>query len=132
VADSDPRPSFLDLPAELRNMIYRLLLRSEDTLKKHTIMRTAIYQSKWKSHHCSAVNSSRSCRQIYHEALLILYGENTWQLVISNIPGYLPVFYPLLDWQPLHKRPSNGHTLQLLRRFDITIIFNLHITSFYR
>lgn len=71
----DTRASFLDLPPELRNEIYRQTLTSNRALRvsEWTLKSTTIHQQV-------SVALLVTCRQIHTEATAILYGANTSDL----------------------------------------------------
>ena len=67
---------FLSLPSELRNQVYRLVFCHADIIR----------YTKPDSDDNGTVKLSgqflRTCRQIYNEGLSILYGDNTFHIVI--------------------------------------------------
>ena len=106
-------------------MIYRLIHRSEDTLKRCNFVANSGLRIPIKPDDRPMLSGQflRTCRQIYNETLPILYGENTWQLLISNIPAHPAVSVPVITWQPLQEWPSSGHILQYVRHFEIAVLF---------
>ncbi|USW59478.1 hypothetical protein Slin15195_G127970 [Septoria linicola] len=81
----DSKVSFLDLPSELRNEIYRcclsapqqLAIKPEDT--SHHLHKEAVLQAGFSLQ----PNLFQACQQVRDEAVTILYGENTFY--ISNV-----------------------------------------------
>lgn len=76
-------PSFMDLPAEVRNMIYRLLLVRDQTLGSEDIAHE-IAELEWaqfRGYHLQPA-ILRVCRQLHQEASAILNGENTFGIQI--------------------------------------------------
>lgn len=75
-------PSFLDLPAEVRNMIYRLLLVADQPLGSGATESEDIYDAsglewaKFREYHLQPAILC-TCRQVYQEARPLLIGENT-------------------------------------------------------
>ncbi|KAF2214187.1 hypothetical protein CERZMDRAFT_4825, partial [Cercospora zeae-maydis SCOH1-5] len=77
--------SFLDLPPELRNNIYRLCLavpgsvhiRPEPESKQPCIDAQTTFANRTS---LFAPGLLRSCKQIKHEAISILYGENVFHI----------------------------------------------------
>jgi hypothetical protein len=79
---------FLDLPREIRDQIYDLILVSSKR----------IYPSKNQATISPCLGILRTNRQIYHETVVILYSENTFQ--IRGTPGWKsPEFLNLLSCQ---------------------------------
>lgn len=108
MTESPSKFTFLGLPGEIRNRIYRLLLRQSAHIK------------------CSrqALSSQilRTCRLVHAEAISILYGENTFQFEISNTAG--PFYGNILrPWcfSRLDKASAKTNGLQYIRRFCIVI-----------
>jgi hypothetical protein len=108
MTESPSKFTFLGLPGEIRNRIYRLLLR--------------------KSAHIGsgrqALSSQilRTCRLVHDEAISILYGENTFQFRIYNIAG--PFYDNQSRARPLNrldKASAKTNGLQYIRRFRIVI-----------
>ncbi|KAK3309281.1 uncharacterized protein B0T15DRAFT_509660 [Chaetomium strumarium] len=84
---------FLSLPAELRIKVYRLVLCYPDAIGEWSkTLGTAWLENP------SRLGSQllRICKQIHADALPILYGENTFELEISNTwgPYYYGIDYP--------------------------------------
>lgn len=116
---------FLSLPGEIRNKIYRLAFVYDE------VITDIHFNSKSKK----SAQFLRTCRQVHAEGMPILYGENTFQIEISNTfgPGYRCAYYSrplhaLFDYSP---RPESQEvemfefeeTLRrsLLRRFSVVI-----------
>ncbi|KAK3386830.1 hypothetical protein B0H63DRAFT_447732 [Podospora didyma] len=68
---------FLSLPGELRNKIYRLVLR------RKAVIGTSSVVERFKL----SGQLLRTCRQIHDEGLSILYSENTFEIDIFNTEG---------------------------------------------
>lgn len=113
---------FLRLPAELRNAIYRLVFLSptdkkiegeftfEDTIE---VQRSAELTGQFLS----------TCRQVYLEGRTILYGENTFSLlVISNhlIARQGWMSYGNINVKPKIDNP-NGHAFKAMRRVHVVV-----------
>ena len=65
-----PKPTFLTMPGELRNKIYRLVLLSESiTISKGRSAKPALFST---------------CRQIYQETTAIFYLENYWTIDVYD------------------------------------------------
>lgn len=75
-------PNFLDLPAEIRNMIYRLLLVADKTLgnEDEDPGSTPVWASFGEYHLQPAILGA--CLQVYREASPILMGQNTFGIYI--------------------------------------------------
>jgi len=100
---------FLSLSAEVRNMIYRLVLC-------HPSPAGLQGRLDW------GAQLLRTCRQIHAEALPILYGENIFEIEIYNTwgPHFGNVHYPAV----LEDRRCSGTAStaqQHLQRFSITV-----------
>lgn len=113
-----PAKSFLSLPPEIRNLLYRRLLVQKETLKNHR----------------AKLNPQvlATCRQIFREARGILYGENTWELKVSNVQdpasgttcSYPPPLHPPPSWHlgsPGYRRQPSRSRAKLMRRFCLTV-----------
>lgn len=78
-----PRFKFLSLPAEIRIEIYRLVLRQSTPVRPGRSS-----SSYWPDFPLKlSAQLLRTCRQIHAEGLPILYGENTFSIIISNLFG---------------------------------------------
>ncbi|KAM3422154.1 hypothetical protein BST61_g2524 [Cercospora zeina] len=85
-AEEHSKTSFLDLPAELRNNIYRLCLVAPGSV--HIIANPETEEPRIDAQTTFANTDSslfapgllRSCKQIKHEAISILYGENVFHI----------------------------------------------------
>ena len=64
---------FMKLPIELRLEVYRELLRSDDEFEVDRM------KSIWSINHLHS-NILQTCRQVYDEAVEVLYGENIFSL----------------------------------------------------
>ncbi|KAK4451261.1 hypothetical protein QBC34DRAFT_424111 [Podospora aff. communis PSN243] len=74
---------FLQLPGEIRNRIYRLLLVQSDPIENFLIHNP--FPPYIGSPHVNLCGQLlRTCREIHSEATSILYGENTWSFTIYN------------------------------------------------
>lgn len=72
-------PSLLGLPAEVRNMIYRLLLVADKPLGNEAGNEFGFSRPQWakfREYHLQPA-ILRTCRQVHQEARPILFGENT-------------------------------------------------------
>ncbi|KAK0639081.1 hypothetical protein B0T16DRAFT_449881 [Cercophora newfieldiana] len=99
------------LPGEIRNEIYRYLLRHDDILPENP------------KHHNFSHQILATCRQIHCEALSILWHENTWRLELLSREAYKtdPVFP---SGAHLHRVCSNVQTDHMKvhpRRFHINL-----------
>jgi hypothetical protein len=84
----------LDLPRELRDQIYRIALTDPNPFS------TYVFRYTWRREFESAgaghipvhfnVALLRTCRQIHEEASSVLYGENTFLMMIEGDPTCLP------------------------------------------
>lgn len=79
------KTSFLDLPAELRNEIYRLCLLAPEATHFVELQRIRLYRIRKQyttirtSQKLRALGLLRSCKQINQEATSIFYGENAFR-----------------------------------------------------
>ena len=126
-------PGFLSFPGEIRNKVYRLLFRYETTMNFKPYPDVEL-----------STEFLYTCRQIYTEALPILYGENTWRFKTSNTeptwfynlacpfalchdfdPEQLDFDPEQQDFDPEQQDKPNTKTrtsvLRYLRRFSICI-----------
>ena len=78
------RTTFLDLPREVRDHIYTLLLKSEEPIRLDGTRETTLN-----------VEILRLCRQVYSESVKVLYRQNHFNFLIYDQRG-LP-FYPDLS-----------------------------------
>lgn len=121
-------PGFLSLPPEVRNIIYRLLLVRQGAVDKRG--RTFWSASKPQL----STQLLRTCRRIHHEAITILYGENTFKITISDAShSCTRLRYPRPVSQAFSRRSktrtveSTDHEsevsplLHMMRRFGIEI-----------
>lgn len=118
---------FLDkLPPELRIIIYRLVLVTDEPISDSPSVRRK--EPMCRRHH---PNLLRTCRLIYSEAQPVLYSENTFQLRINEaLPGDVK-FIGRLDFVKHAKRYRRG--FHCLRRFKITVrVFNLKERTEFR
>ena len=67
-----PKVGFLTLAAELRNMIYEMLLTTEYTFYR------APFNRRSESHYSLQIAILRVNKQIYHEASAVLHNHNLW------------------------------------------------------
>jgi hypothetical protein len=81
-ADLD-RPSFLKLPAEIRNSVYEHLLRSQGS----TTLELDRWDPKWRVVSRPIVPNVvflATCRQMYSEAIGVLYCQNTFEFTMES------------------------------------------------
>ncbi|EDU41577.1 hypothetical protein L13192_00356 [Pyrenophora tritici-repentis] len=114
---------FTDLPAELRNTIYRYLFaRNDDTQE----LRIPVNKQNPKDNLCKSAQFLRTCKLVHNEGCSVLYGENTfsfkrhygtrgpfWEAVPKEV-GYQDVLHFLKMIGP--------ENLQYLR--DIKFVFD--------
>ena len=111
---------FLDrLPPELRMIIYRLVLVTDEPISDSPSVRP-----KKPLYRLRHPNLLRACKLIYSEAQPVLYGENTFQLRINEaLPGAVK-FLGRLDFVKHAKKYLSG--FYCLRKFRITVrVFGL-------
>ena len=108
---------FLDIPMEIRVQIYRYLLRQNESIDIYQLLRLGDEPNRVRLQPCIL----RSCRKVSSEALPVLYGENTWNVVINNT-----LEDPFKD-QSNHRLCffRDNHLLQRLRRLDIRIMVSV-------
>lgn len=80
-------PSFLDLPAEIRNSVYDFLFKFDTELRLKCCGRPDISQAAAAPVQGIALLST--CRQIHEEATTILYSQNTFAMGDTLEHGYL-------------------------------------------
>ncbi|KAK0719325.1 hypothetical protein B0H67DRAFT_551711 [Lasiosphaeris hirsuta] len=109
-------PSFLRFPPEIRNRIYRLLLVRNGVIRARAIGAALSSQLLY------------TCRQVLSEAHPILYGENTWELVITSAhhPNRSPLYGLICLKRNSQEIPPGELGLldsqfRLLRRFNILV-----------
>ncbi|KAK3339912.1 hypothetical protein B0T25DRAFT_523580 [Lasiosphaeria hispida] len=108
--DGQPTLGFLSFSASTRNKVYKLAL---------------CYESSCSSSVQLSPQLLRTCRQIYAEAMPILYGENTFRFEIYNTSGpyYDNFHYPKAvshDFRQNPRRPT-AKVLPRLTRFSIRV-----------
>lgn len=74
--------SFLDLPAELRNDIYSLILPTSDSFGVNDLATKPHFPVVSKK----STSMLRTCRQIHAETTPILYGSNTFHIWTQDVP----------------------------------------------
>ena len=100
--------TFLHLPPELRNMIYRLLVCDDCTLARGSI--ATLYPA-----------ILRTCRQIRTEARSILYGENVWEIQIMEfLDAEIARFMNSAHFGEYIEYPFH-HLRQEMRKFRILV-----------
>jgi len=100
------RPSFLDLPRELRNIIYRfafnvsgaIFIYSADVNAWRPVLKGRVFKYKNQGppepHRVSKtvpIGLLKTCRQIHAESTEVLYGQNVFSLYVSAadfVPSY--------------------------------------------
>ncbi|KAI6818822.1 hypothetical protein KC340_g14061 [Hortaea werneckii] len=85
-ADIITQAHLLTIPGELRNIIYRLVLLSEDRIKidkRHRKMPPLL----------------RTCQQIYAEARSIHFGENSFQVTVRHLHPTVPSHHWIFNQQ---------------------------------
>ena len=81
--------SFLNLPAEIRNMIYRYCLVQNQTLipyKEHYPLSKADLAFRKD---LPTVALLQVCKKIETEAAAVLYGQNVWRITSKSCPGVI-------------------------------------------
>ena len=73
--------TFLELPPEIRNMIYRYTFVSPQYIGNHCTLSKGFYQdlNKWRN-----LAFARTCRQIYQESSLIFFAENGFEFACQR------------------------------------------------
>lgn len=112
---------FLDLPAELRNKVYCILLTNDEPIEmtrsrqtkglqaeKFAMAKTAKARSKIKRYFLEILQTNK---QIHHEATMIMYGMNVFKFRSEPKAGYLD----LTDFLP-------EKYLRNLRRVKISVM----------
>ncbi|KAK0709930.1 hypothetical protein B0T26DRAFT_755062 [Lasiosphaeria miniovina] len=131
MATTNGSPRFLAFPPEIRNSIYRLLLRHRAAL-----MKGLHEKEQWSSYPVKlSAQLLRTCRQVRAEGLPILNGENTFKIEISNTKG--PYYCSINSLEELSnevyfldRRPHMAERLPCLRRFEIEVRHTLdHVIS---
>jgi len=121
---------FLDLPGEVRNIIYRLRLvcdPNDDAIEIHNFFQRRTVRTTLRSGQIL-----RTCRQVYREAVSILYGENRWKMMILNCKfggGCDERYSPLWRWPVKDIKPGPSPDwpkdlpvpLTYIRRFEIFV-----------
>lgn len=73
--------TFLDLPTEIRNQIYNLLLPGDLSSRSSSQRRK------------TSTSFMAACKQIYHEAVSILYGKKTFSIDVHSEGGVVTISY---------------------------------------
>lgn len=90
----DPRlPSFLTLPAEICNSIYELLFTRENTVLLHNARDYSADTRPLANGEADLKRFDHGlCRQVYHEAVGVLYGQNSFTVsrlrTVHDFPEY--------------------------------------------
>jgi hypothetical protein len=111
---------FLNLPGELRNKIYRLLLCNKKTLG--TAPGYSDFRYKWSGAdpgpHCAIL---RVNRQLYQEGRSILYGENTFGLRVLQHCGDPRAYFMNRSRFVAKEDPVLGHVFKNFKSFEIVV-----------
>lgn len=110
-------PRFLSLPPETRNKIYRLVL-----CHPRAIGTWAKERRDWPNYPLIlSAQLLRTCKQIHAEGVSILYGENTFEMSITNTAGpYYRSFYHPQALSCIYSARRRA-VVQHLRRLSIEI-----------
>ncbi|PIA91637.1 hypothetical protein CB0940_09589 [Cercospora beticola] len=125
---------FLDLPPELRNRIYKLCLIADSSIRCAGYLRLDLGKvtsdmSGWDTPPGLVTNLLSTCKQVYQEAMPVLYGNNAFylhsagyrsQFPLGNDPRQLPT--PVQAMRKVHLGRSQNQViamrlLDLLRKF---------------
>lgn len=106
------KTSFLDLPTEIRNVVYFLALSSDETLLLSECMTGRTLSTKEHFHGEPALLATS--RQIREEAIPVFYGTNTFQ---SPYSSRTLAFLSQLGC-------ARARTLRSLRAFSTLIVFS--------
>ncbi|KAI7535771.1 hypothetical protein KC331_g11853 [Hortaea werneckii] len=99
-ADITTQAHLLTIPGELRNIIYRLVLLSDDRIKidkRHRKMPPLL----------------RTCQQIYAEARSIYFGENSFQVTVRHLRPIIPRRHWILS-----TKMQGDLKIKLIGKFD--------------
>lgn len=114
-----PHCRLLQLPPELRNHIWRLLLLQDIQTKRGSHWHSISDASKRRARFCA--NVLRTCKQVHSEATPILYGENVFS-AHRNLLATLPSFVLHLSSDPVCCPPvTNARVTKLIRRFHVFV-----------
>lgn len=117
--NTQPQCLLLQLPPEIRNQIWDLLLVQNIHLKRGTPYHTIPDESKRRTRFCA--NVLRTCKQINAEGTPILYGENVFQAHRSLL-ATLPSLVLHLASDPVCCPPvTNSRVVKLIRRFHVFV-----------
>ena len=109
----------LQLPPELRNQIWRLLLLQDIHKRRGHFYHAIPEDTRKKARFCA--NILRTCKQINAEGTPILYGENIFS-AHRNLLATLPSFVLHLSSDPICCPPvTNNRVVPLIRRFHIFV-----------
>jgi hypothetical protein len=97
-------PPFLTIPLEIRNRIYRHLLRTDEPICH------ASQRSLW-------TQILATCRQVYEEGKVVLYGENVWEIRIGVVGLTWEQYRNNRDCVRLNAEPL----FRYLRKFSILV-----------
>jgi hypothetical protein len=116
---SQPQCLLLNLPPELRNQIWRLLLLQDIHKRRGNLYHTIPEHTRRQLRFCA--NVLRTCKQINAEGTPILYGENIFS-AHRNLLATLPSFVLHLSSDPFCCPPVvNSRVVPLIRRFHIFV-----------
>ncbi|KAF1954611.1 hypothetical protein CC80DRAFT_567200 [Byssothecium circinans] len=116
-------PSFVTtMPAELRNEVYKLLFLDDEPL---VVMEPQDHRNfgidatppatKFLS---PSIGLLRTCRQVYHEAIGVLYSGNSFHV---TAPPYSHNIYASQIWYTVNWLEGIGRNLKLVRNVDVDI-----------
>ena len=115
VPGSQGKASFLDLPGELRNQIYHLVL--PDQIDSYSPLR--------KDGTKASTNFMATCRQVYEEAVDILYADGEFDLSVTS-SGDVRFVNSKIDFSNINKTSFSG--LNRVKVLNLRISANEGIT----
>ena len=117
--NTQPQCLLLQLPPEIRNQIWDLLLVQNIRLKRGIQYHTIPESSRKQLRFCA--NVLRTCKQINAEGTPILYGENVFS-AHRNLLATLPSFVLHMSSDPVCCPPvTNARVAKLIRRFHVYV-----------
>ena len=129
---SSSKPSFLDLPRELRDLVYLFALRmpgaifiySLDPYSARPKIRAKVVRNKDEGpFEPTPIGKSmpmallRSCRQVHAESAEVLYRKNIFRLY-SKDAGFAPIYHPLVR----HIVFTTDSMIQKIFSDDLTVV----------